>query len=76
MGMPMFAEVGPLIMDDKVLCRAQDIMNDDEDKRVFKNVQITQSNCPGVPLEKIKLAIMNEQLKIISDSDTTYEILY
>ena len=44
----MFAEVGPLVMDDKVFARAQDILNDDEEVRIFRNVRVTASNAIGI----------------------------
>ncbi len=35
-------------MDDKVFARAQDILNDDEEVRIFRNVRVTASNAIGI----------------------------
>ena len=37
----MFAEVGPLTMDDAVMERAKNIMQDDPDVRVFRNANLS-----------------------------------
>lgn len=51
-GMPMFAEVGPLVMDDEVLITTQGFIKKQENDRNF-NIRLIQSNIKNLVDKKL-----------------------
>lgn len=68
--MPLFQEIGPLTMDDKIFSRSQDIINDDENNWKFKNIQVFESSHIEIEEGKYLVNVWNSSIVFITSDET------